>query len=361
MNGPLSRGCLAGVLWMSGIIPDHARAQAAADQDFRARCDAPGVVKCLGFDNAAGISLVGAAKIDNAVKASGAGSMRVDIEPSAGDAPGNIVTRMGKDFGEGSSLYMQWRQRFSPEMITTNLGGEGFKQFVIYDGTPCGPNMEVAMLNQHFGGFPIFYSACGNSYFRKTLDGGGYALMWNQEGTICTDKDKSKCLKYQPDQWMTFYYEQRIGKWGQPNSAVKVSMAEANKPLQVFIDFPDFTFKSDKANSAYRDIWIGPYSMGRKPGQGYPAAKTWFDEFIISTQPIAAPSGTPTSLGNRVLETGGKAEASLHDVRGRMVRRVSDAGSNGIARSAPGIRNGVYLVKVRVGKREFTRKVPILD
>ena len=289
MNRVSRKRLHAGVLSIVGIFLSHSKAQTTPDQNFQSRCTGPGVVKCLSLDNTTGVSLTGGAKIDNTVKASGAGSMRVDIAPTAGDAPGNIMTKLGADFGEGSSLYLQWRQRFSPEMVDVDLGGEGFKQFVIYDGTPCGPNMEVAMLNQDFSGFPILYSACGGTYLRKTQSGSNYILMWNKDGTICTSQNKAGCLRYKPDQWMTFYYEQKIGTWGQPNSVVKVSMAEENQPLKTFIDFSDFTFKSDKATSAYRDIWIGPYSLGRTANTAYPTARTWFDEFIISKEPIADP------------------------------------------------------------------------
>lgn len=382
---PMSRsGWFAGILALASAHPDQASAQTDADRNFQARCNAPGVVKCLGFDNASGISLMGDARIDNDMKASGAGSMRVDIASSAGESPGNMVTKLGRDFGEGSSLYMQWRQRFSPEMIDTDLGGEGFKQFVIYDGTPCGPNMEVAMLNQDYGGFPIFYSACGNTYFRKSLSGGEYALMWDKDGTICTNRDPGRCVRYQADQWMTFSYEQKIGQWGQANSVVRVSMAEEGKPLKVIIELPDFTFKSDKAGSAYRDLWVGPFSLGRKANSNYPAAKTWFDEFIISTEPIAdphqaasglrapAPGAVPDGPDVRFQSSGPRiavsfpgsnpgADIDIYDRRGRKVKGVSGVEGAGWEWNAAGTGAGVYLVRVRAGSRIFTGKVSVLE
>lgn len=386
MNPFSGCGLTAGALSLLGIFLSPSMAQISPDQDFQSRCAAAGVVKCLGFDNTSGLSLTGGAKIDNTIKASGAGSMRVDIAPTAGDAPGNIMTKLGADFGEGSALYLQWRQRFSPEMIDVDLGGEGFKQFVIYDGTPCGPNMEVAMLNQDFAGFPILYSACGSSYLRKTLTGGTQALMWNQDGTICTSQNKAGCLRYKPDQWMTFYYEQKIGAWGQPNSAVKVSMAEEGRPLKTFIDFPDYIFKSDKATSAYRDIWIGPYSLGRTADAAYPTARTWFDEFIISKSPIAEPFPGGTSVRNPVFgtadETGGlnvrsdpagtrmtlsfpfsdhDVEIGVYDKRGRKITGFLRPGNHAVEWDAAGIGKGVFLLEVHAGDRRYSRKFSILN
>lgn len=377
---------IAGALMFAGNLLAPALAQTTPDQDFQSRCTAPGVVKCLGFDNATGISLAGGAKIDNAMKASGAGSMRVDIAPTAGESPGNIMTKLGAEFGEGSSLYLQWRQRFSPEMIDVDLGGEGFKQFVIYDGTPCGPNMEVAMLNQDYGGFPVLYSACGGTYLRKSQGAGNHILMWNRDGTICTSQNKAGCLRYKPDQWMTFYYEQKIGAWGQPNSVVRVAMAEENQPLKTFIEFTDFTFKSDKATSAYRDIWIGPYSLGRTASPDYPTARTWFDEFIISKEPIADPyrgitrAKTPfpagaagsgdldiqsdpfgTRITFRLPMPGQVARILVHDRQGRRVARLSGVGGQPVVWDVSGVGKGVYLLEALAGGRRFTRSVSILD
>jgi|GEM_PF-2721869 len=367
------------------ILPYLAVAQTDADRNFQNRCTVTGVVKCLGLDNtASGVTLMGGAKFDNAVKASGTASMRVDIAPSAGESPGNLTTKLGADFGEGRSLYLQWRQRFSPEMIDIDLGGEGFKQFVIYDGTPCGPNMEVAMLNQDFGGFPILYSACGSSYLRKSLGSGNYALMWNQDGTICSSQNKAGCLRYKADQWMTFYYEQKIGAWGQPNSVVRVSMAEENQPLKTFIDFSDYTFKSDQTTSAYRDIWVGPFSLGRTANDAYPMAQTWIDEVIISTQPIADPFEAGTGLRERMSarNPGGPkihssvsgsritislppsdqpAGIAIYDNRGRRVRNDAATGGQVVEWDASAEGTGVYLVKVRIGGRDFIRKVSILQ
>jgi hypothetical protein len=376
---------VAGVLSLIGFFISSPIAQTSADQNFQTRCTATGVVKCLSFDNATGITLSGAAKIDNTLKASGAGSMRVDIAPTAGDTPGNIMTKLGADFAEGSSLYLQWRQRFSPEMVDVDLGGEGFKQFVIYDGTPCGPNMEVAMLNQDYSGFPILYTACGNSYLRKTLTGDNYALMWNADGTICTSQNKAGCLRYKPDQWMTFYYEQKIGTWGQPNSVVKVSMAEEGKPLKTFIDFSDYIFKSDKATSAYRDIWIGPFSLGRKANASYPTARTWFDEFIISKTPIADPFQGATKVHNPALQASGKSDGlhvriavahsritlsfpaakvntdiRIYDRLGRMVKGFNGVSTQTVDWDATGFGKGVYLVEVLTGNHRYAQKVSLL-
>lgn len=368
-----------------GLMLGHPGAAFAtpADDDFKARCDAPGVLKCLGFDTDAGLEgKQGGAKVDKEMKASGAGSMFVDIGPSASSAPGNVVVKLGADIKEGSAIYLQWRQRFSPAMVSTDLGGEGFKQFVMYDAQP-GTNVEVAMLNLKYVGYPNFYTAMGASYFEKKLSGGDVTRQWHGDTVICTEKDKSKCMKYQPDQWMTFYYEQHIGTWGQPNSTVKAWWGAENKPLTQFIDISDYTFKSESANSAYRTIWIGPYSLGRS-GSGFAQASTWFDEFIISKEPIKAPlANAPTRLhafdadahddGLEVLSNPFEssmtlsfpnadhdAAVSVYDMRGGLVKDLGRAKTGRIEWRTDGLGNGLYLIKVDTHAESLSRKVSVL-
>ncbi len=371
---------------LMGILLGHPGAanSTPADDDFKARCDAAGVLKCLGFDTDAGLEgKQGGAKIDKELKASGAGSMFVDIGPSASSAPGNVVVKLGADFKEGSALFLQWRQRFSPSMVSTDLGGEGFKQIVMYDAQP-GTNVEVAMLNLKYAGYPSFYTAMGASYFEKKLAGGDVTRQWHGDTVICTEKDKSKCMKYQPDQWMTFYYEQHIGTWGQPNSTIKVWWGAENKPLTQFIDISDYTFKSESASSAYRTIWIGPYSLGRT-GSGFAQASTWFDEFIISKEPIKAPlanatTGIPASdaharnAGLKILpnpfnssmtiafpSTYRNADVRVYDIRGNLVKDLGRAKSGRLEWKPDGLGKGLYLVKVTDQGQILSRTVSILD
>ncbi len=306
--------------------------------------------------------------------------MLVDIPPSSGEGPGNIIATLGQDFGEGSSLYLQWRQRFSPEMVDGALGGVGFKQFVLYDQSPSG-NVETYMLNQGYRGFPVIAVAMGRQQMQKRVNG-ATALMWNESGVICSQGDLTGCLKYHPNEWMTFYYEQHIGSWGQPNSTVKAYMAREGQPLRQFIHYDEeWQFNRDDETSAYRRIWLGPFSNGREANGDYPAAATWFDELIISTQPIADPFAGVAGVRNPVHEKSGlkvqtnssdrrmrisfpnagrHAEVWIHDMQGRMVEAFSGVRDPAVEWNAAGRGNGMVVVRVLAGDREFTRKVSLL-
>lgn len=270
----------------------------AADAGFEERCKAEGVIQCLGFDDA-GLhgARQGVARVDRNVKLSGGGSMHVAVAPNAGMAPGNVVVPLGASFGEGSSLYIQWRQRFSPSMVDDDLGGNGMKQIVLYDDQPC-CEVEVAMLNEKYRGFPAFYTNVMRNWMYRNLPGGDVAYQFDDKDAYCTEKDMSRCDKYHPDEWMTFYYEQHIGKWGQPNSIIKAYWAREGRPLKQYVHITDWTFRQDRpgAENAFRTVWIGPFSVDRTAGNNLPAAETWYDEFIVSTRPIADPNRGPSTI-----------------------------------------------------------------
>ena len=306
--------------------------------------------------------------------------MLVDIPPTAGEGPGNVIVTLGKDFGEGSSLYIQWRQRFSPAMVDGALGGVGFKQFVLYDQSPSG-NVETYMLNQGYRGFPVIAAAMGRQQMQKRVNG-STALMWNAEGVICSQSDMTRCLKYHPNEWMTFYYEQHIGNWDQPNSTVKAYMAREGQPLQQFIHFDkEWQFNKDEETSAYRRIWLGPFSNGRTANGNYPAASTWFDELIISTQPIPDPFQAGTGVRNPVHGNSGlgvrinpidarvrisfpnpdrHAKVWIQDMQGGTVKTFSGVKDQTVEWDAAGMGNGVYLFQVSAGNRRFVQKASIL-
>jgi len=166
--------------------PAHA---ADPQTDFAARCGAPGVLVCEGFDNAStfaysssqddglyppwGSSTVKGIQ-DTNIKASGTSSLRFDIPGKSGDdAAGNFSKNFGAKFSQNSTFYVQFRQRFDSNMLTIDwysLMGTFWKQAVIYDkdGVPCA-NIELATINLYASGIPTMYSECGARHLRGSL------------------------------------------------------------------------------------------------------------------------------------------------------------------------------------------------
>lgn len=292
-----------------------------ADDDFLARSKAPGVIKAVSFDTQEGITpfIAGLTEtVDTSIKASGAGSMRLTIKSQSSSGGGGYFWQNFSDdnsieFGEGEEFYIQWRQRFSHEILDTYFdGSHGFKQMIIsegdrpgYVGRSCGCN-EVVVQNQTQRGFPQVYHSCGckddkyeplNIYDPEIGDW----LLQNVVNCRWSVRPYGPpCVMYKPNQWMTFQIRVKIGTWykndGNYNrdSTVQLWVAEEGKPSVLVIDFsPEngtgYDLVTDSAGTKYGKLWLLTFQTGKDPNQVHPDSPTWYDELIISTQRIPDP------------------------------------------------------------------------
>lgn len=284
----------------------------ADDADFQARCSAPGVLVCVGFDTpaemASGKNLFPAwdGKIrgtaDTTIKASGASSLRFEV-PAYSDAntSGYALWDMGQSFGPGSTFYVQFRERFSPVMLNTKFKSDGWKQIIIHrTGSSCG-NVELTTQNVYSRGFPIMYTDCGARTLQDNLGGGDYML--EQGDYQCRYSSKpAGCATYKPDQWMTFAYRVHVGDWGTPTSSIQAWVAYEGEPLKQWINQNNFVLKyGESPSDTFSKIQLTPYQSKKDNTQDHPVGYVWYDELIVSTQPIAGPNGTapePSSPAN---------------------------------------------------------------
>ena len=285
--------------------------------DFAARCTAPGVIVCQGFDDPAvfapavwpapGLYPAGngqfLGKYDSSVKASGNGSLRFDIlSGSTANSAGQWRQAFGRDFAPGSTFYVQWRQRFSPEMLSVDFGGGGWKQLIIHHEAATCAGQEITFHNNYYRGFPQGYTSCGARGFWTNLSGGDVLLQQddNPSGTgvgyDCRYQNinQQSCGFYRANDWMTFYVKVVVGNWDTPSSTVQAWMAYEGQPLKMFINMINFQFNQDAAGRQWNYLTLLPYDTG-KDGSAHPNAFTWYDDLIISTQPIAPPGGAPTN------------------------------------------------------------------
>src|SRR5262245_31480743 len=125
--GVVYRVLAIAVVMAFGIAPN-----AWAD-DFQTRCQTPGVLRCIGFDqpsdiagtwgNNTGIgSGASTPTLDTVVKASGNSSLKFTIPSNSpantsGEYWANFSPDLTTQFGENSDFYVQWRQRFSTEFL----------------------------------------------------------------------------------------------------------------------------------------------------------------------------------------------------------------------------------------------------
>lgn len=267
---------------------------------FEERCAQPGVVKCVGFDSQEqtdpfifppyGMTLK-RARVVTDIKASGAGSLRFEIPSNTGaDTSGSFWQNFSDDlstqFGEGDEFYVQWRQRFSRELLDTFYeDGDGWKQAIIGEGDRPGKiaysctELEIVVQNSSQRGAAQMYHSCGNKDGRyEPLDG---QVRW---------------VQYKPDQWMTFQVFVKIGKWYRNDrryrrdSTIRLWVAEAGRASRLAVDQTGYDIVNSQPAARYGKIWLLPYHSKKSSAQRHPVAYTWYDELIISRARIPDPA-----------------------------------------------------------------------
>jgi hypothetical protein len=321
-------------------LPAVATSPSGSTADFERRCAQPGVVRCVGFDNAGVIKgtygqpsgiMRGAAEpaIDTSVKASGAGSLKFTIPSnSAQDTSGTYFTNFSDDlsvqFGEKQEFFIQWRQRFSRELISTQYkGGGGFKLIIVGTGDqPKKPYasctaLTVVATTWNQLGFPILYNSCTGSTSHGPYDGlyeqfldhtrqVNFKLQNARPAPHCLYTQRQtglfppngNCFPYHPDEWMTFQLRIKTGARVNDEfagSQVTMWMARENKPSEVVIDRVPYNLTAGPPaeNQRFGKVWLLPYNTGKDPSEAHPVAYTWYDELIISKSKIPDPAVVP--------------------------------------------------------------------
>jgi hypothetical protein len=301
----------------------------SALQDFQTRCAQPGVIVCQGFDDPAvfapaiwpasgvyvGVSAAYAA-YDPAVSTSGSGSLRFTTPSLAGPNDSGSWRQLFTSnlasgpsgatmFSANSTFYVQYRQRFSPEYLTNvwpaNGGGTTWwkQQIISNDSSTCG-QVELTTVNEYNRGFPQMYSQCGADNFDIPVGSSDYLLEQGDTSTTgynchyqSANNGPNSCFNYPSDTWVTFYYKISIGNWGQPNSTIQAWVAVGGQPYKEWINMTNHVLNEDQgaAGKDYDMITLAPYMTQRNSAiSAGPIAYTWYDELIVSSQPIAAPN-----------------------------------------------------------------------
>jgi hypothetical protein len=304
-----------------------AEADAAADASFANRCNAAGVVQCIGFEEFVGKTFPPAcgsfgwpsaggqcynragngsnhAYLDQSMYASGAGgksaSLRLDATNVAGDnITGDYFIGWPTQFGQNSHFYVQYRLRLNgfvsnkAPWTSPNLGGEGWKTalFAGINGPLCGP-VELTTVNFYYENKLRLYTRCSSTQTDNFEFADGSGGFNQQQGDFaCKYEDsnpQAHCAMFRGDQWMTLYYDIQIGTYGSKNSNIKayVDYGDGRGYLQ-WINAPNYSL-SGPGSYGLTDFTL--YTTGKNSSSPSPATySAWYDEFILSTQPIAAP------------------------------------------------------------------------
>jgi hypothetical protein len=334
--GPLARAVLCGfaLLWTvvrapggvnssAGLSASRAFSQtetsaSTADhqsmKDFKTRCHAAGVLVCQGFDSPE----VGApakwpapglypawdnafrGTFDPTAMASGGGSLRFEIPShSPANAAGYWRQPFGRNFGEESTFYVQFRQRFSKEMLTNNWGDTTWKQVIFHNGgTTCG-DVELTTAQYYHDGFPIMYTDCGARSISTNNGDPPYKLEQGDYNCWYGNYNARDCFFYKANIWITFYYQVHVGHWGKPDSDISAWVALDGRPYRQWIKMPNFILKNEHPGKDYDTLTLLTYMTNKSVSVDHPTAYTWYDELIISSQPISAPTGSTDSASSK--------------------------------------------------------------
>jgi hypothetical protein len=327
---PLLALLFSSVVAIAGI-PSVARAD-----DFQTRCQSPGVVRCVGFDQASEIAggfgsntgiYSGATTptLDFAVKASGQASIKFTIPSNSGaNTSGGYWANFSPDlttqFGENDDFYVQWRQRFSPEFLNTNYqGGGGWKQAIIGTGDQPGQlyasctDLEVVTQNTNHRAFAQMYNSCSGSAshgpydaFEEPFGAFDFKLQNARPSPYCLYSQSGanrfppngNCFGYFPDEWMTFQVRIKTGpRVGDEfkDSYVELWIAREGQPSQQAFNWGPYNLTAGPGadNQRFGKIFLLPYNTGKSPSQSHPTAYTWYDELIISRDRIPDPGAAP--------------------------------------------------------------------
>jgi hypothetical protein len=323
--------------------------------DFASRCGASGVLRCVGFDDPKDIAgqigdptgilpgSVSSPTLDTSTKASGASSLKFAIIANADDNPaGSYFANFSDDFSvqfsDGQEFFVQWRQRFTPEMITTMwLQADGsttaWKQTIIGTGDQpgCSPSavgdlesgqghcafsctaLEIVTIDDYDLRFPVMYDSCTGSTshgpydpFEEPYGSDDFKLENALPAPYCTYHTQGNgthgdCFLYQPNEWMTFQAHVKLGRRSNDEwvgSIVELFVAREGQPSVRVVDWGDtaaghpaynLTAGNPALDERFGKVWLLPYMTGKASSQPNAAAATWYDELIVSRQKIVDP------------------------------------------------------------------------
>lgn len=329
----------------------------AQGSDFVKRCTAPGVTLCQDFDDATDLtdtsgtpSISGTARArtnancltnntivrDTTTKNSGAASLKLtSAATTCTNHAGFFWQEIGRQFTAHQTLYLQYALRLSPEMRsnwaawTGNGSASGaFKTSILHRyGSSCG-EIEATIQTRPFSGstnnqFPYAYSGCGaipaetNSWASgspPTYATGTPALI--EQGSNSTTghncaypiTGNPNCFQWPTDTWMTLYCEFRLGSLdGTADSELYCYESQSGAAYSQFVNVADWPLLNDGACGAVdcaAYTWLQLTIFHTDKQAAGVEAYAWYDDVIVSTQPIPVPLVT-ASATPPIQSTGG--------------------------------------------------------
>lgn len=319
----------------------------SADADFAARCAAAGVAYCNGlntmgtFGNA---DLVRRdadannynilpradgqyrASIDPNVKMSGAGSLqfKLDAGYAAADIAGQFLphTHLPFAFGENTDWYVQYAVRFSPEYFSNGQYWQvGSKISIFLQNEASCASKELTTNHWNYNArWAAGYKDCGGQGWRTDLDGSTFRsvqqstpYLFQQGDYACAYPGTGNCWEFPTDTWITLYYKIHNGTWGSVGHTLEAWYSINGQPYKKWLNITanwkvDCNSDVTCPNEVFNNINFTPYMTALSTAAPVDAF-VWYDELLVSSQPIAAPNSSagtvttpPASPTNLILK-----------------------------------------------------------
>jgi hypothetical protein len=160
-----------------------------------------------------------------------------------------------------------------------------------HSSATCNDIEWTQVMNGWYDHIATMYTHCG-----MYAPGQGGATEFFQQGDYncpygADYANDPACLKYTPDQWMTFYFKATMGNWGEATSHLEAWVAVGGGPYEKWIDDPTFTLYAEGESVAgFDSVYLTTYMTNKDATADHPTAYAWYDELIVSTMPIAPPA-----------------------------------------------------------------------
>ncbi len=292
------------------------------DVDFAERCAAPGVVYCNGFDSAEDLAggTVGLncndankASLSSGHKASGDSSLMFEFTAgvSCSNIAGNWQYTHPDGFGAGDDLYVQYRFRASPEYFSNNedFWQSTVKQMNIHGvGSSCQNTETTHILYQRS---MQFYHTCAGIGLVADLYNGRFLPRCDQGACLVNQGSKLRkgpnagyncdsgypragkgngvgCFWPSPNKWYTIYIHYDLNSQGGNDNGYYAWESHDGGPYLQYLNIDGDGPWAEGGSTKYQNFWLETYMTElREPARS--TAYLWYDEFIISRQPIRAP------------------------------------------------------------------------
>lgn len=267
---------------------------------------------------------------DTSVFLSGGASANFFIPVGAGvNGPGaNLWAFFGQvaatqTFGQNSTFYVQYAFRADGGWTSTDwtqYGGSGQNtapKLSIFHNVIAGScaEEEITVHNHNAHNLPTVYSECGSRQAITSTDGSTYnesgSFLYFQQGwTIaapftgyqCEYNSGAfsgpNCFHFTANQWYTIYFKIHVGTWGSSNSSIEAWIAPYGQQMKKWVNTNSYILNTENLCNAsgtgsgslpcpgFNTLELTQFMTGKISGNGSPAAHVWYQEVIISNQPI---------------------------------------------------------------------------